>query len=137
MTSDLRTRRPVSIILWILQGLAAVIFLFAALGKFTGVPQSVASFHALGIGDWLRYVVGILEVIGLIALLIPTLCGLAALALTLLMIGATLTQVFAVGTDWVLPLVTLIIVAIIAWGRWPRTIALIDRLRPADRRSAA
>jgi putative oxidoreductase len=128
--SDVRSNRAVSIILWVVQALTALMFLFAALGKFSGVPASVGSFNALGAPDWVRYLVGGLEVIGAVVLLIPPLCGLAALAFGLLMVGAVLTQVFAVGAGWTLPLVMLIIVAIIAWGRWPRTGSLIERLRP-------
>jgi uncharacterized membrane protein YphA (DoxX/SURF4 family) len=134
--TGVRSNRAVSIILWVLQALSALMFLVAALGKFAGAPESVGSFAALGAPDWIRYAVGILEVVGVVALLIPPLCGLAALGFTLLMIGAVLTQVFAVGAGWTLPLVLLIIVAVIAWGRWPRTVRLIDRFRAGSRRAA-
>lgn len=128
-SSGLRGHRAVSIILWVLQAVAALIFLFAALGKFSGAPESVASFAALGAGDWLRYAVGVAEVIGAVALLVPPLSGAAALAFTLLMVGAVLTQVLAVGAGWTLPLGLLVLVVIIAWGRWPRTARLIARIR--------
>lgn len=128
-SSGVRGHRAVSIVLWVFQAVAALIFLLAALGKFSGAPESVASFDALGAGVWLRYTVGVAEVIGAVTLLIPPLCGAAALAFSLLMIGAVLTQVLAVGAGWTLPLGLLVLVVIIAWGRWPRTARLIARIR--------
>ncbi|MFC7621264.1 DoxX family protein [Microlunatus sp. GCM10028923] len=120
--------RPVSVVGWILQVLAAAMFLFTGFGKLTGSAVSVETFDAIGAGDWLRYLTGVLELLGAVGLLVPPLSGLAALCLGLLMIGAVLTQ-FVVGGAWLLPVGLLVVVAVIVWIRWPRTVGLIARIR--------
>lgn len=109
--------RTGNVALWVLQGIAALAFLLAAMGKFTGAEQIVASFEAIGFGVWFRYLIGVLEVAGAVALLVPRLSGVAALAFVGLMVGATIVQLFVVGSGVAAPLVTLLLVAVIAWGR--------------------
>jgi len=46
-----------------------------------GNPQLVGLFEAIGLGQWLRYLTGTLEVAGAILLLIPRMSGLGALML--------------------------------------------------------
>ena len=53
-----------------------------------------ATFAELGAGQWLRYVIGTLEIAGAIGLLIPLFAGLAALALMGVMVGASLSEAF-------------------------------------------
>ncbi|MFD0471445.1 DoxX family protein [Nonomuraea thailandensis] len=85
------------IVLWILQIAGAGFFVMAALGKFAGAEPSVSTFEAIGLGDWFRIAVGVLEVAGAVALLVPRLAGVAALALAGLMAGAVLTEAFVSG----------------------------------------
>lgn len=120
-TTTVKTQnRAWNVLLWIVQSVTALGFLVAALGKFTGDPQITASFDAIGFGDWFRYLIGVLEVAGAIALFVPRLVGLAGLAFTALMVGATITQL-AIGESVVAPLVLLVPSLVVAWGRWPRT----------------
>jgi hypothetical protein len=72
-------------------------------------------------------------VLGAVALLVPILCGLAALAQIALMIGAvTYTAIFfGGGPILILPVVTLVAVSVIAWVRRDRTIALVGWVRRA------
>lgn len=129
-TPDRRTasrKRILDLGLWGLQALLA--FQFAAGGflKLSSDPAMVGTFDAIGVGRGLRYVVGGLEVAGAVGLLIPRLSGPAALGLVGLMVGASATNVFVVGTDPWLPVGFLAVSALIAWGRWPRTTALLGR----------
>ncbi|MDA0636179.1 DoxX family protein [Nonomuraea sp. MCN248] len=110
--------------LWVLQVVAAGVFLMAALGKFTGAEPSASTFEALGWGEWFRYLVGAVEVVGAVALLVPALSGAAALAFTGLMAGATLTEAFVSGGPVAMPLALLVISGVIAWGRRDRTVRL-------------
>src|SRR4051812_11928120 len=71
----------------------AVVFAAAGLAKLGGEPAMVQMFADVGAGAWLRYLVGALEVAGAVGLLVPRLTGAAALGLTGLMIGATVTNV--------------------------------------------
>jgi uncharacterized membrane protein len=85
----------------------------------------------MGLGTPGMYAIGVCEVLGAVALLVPILCGLAALAQILLMIGAVTYTVilFGGGPILILPVVTLIAVSVIAWARRDRTIALVGRVR--------
>ena len=117
-------RRALSIAVWVLQALLALEFVMAGLAKVFGDPVMVEMFATIGIGQWFRYVVGMLELAGAVGVLIPRLSGLAALGLTGLMAGATLTNMLVLGTSPLLPIVLLMVSAVVAWGCWPRTKSL-------------
>jgi hypothetical protein len=90
----------------------------------------VENFDRIGFGDWYMYLVGALELAGAVALLIPLLSGLAGLAFIGLMTGAFLTQLLALdGENAATPLIVMVIVAIIAWGRRRETARLIALLK--------
>lgn len=110
-----------NVALWVLQVLAALWFLMAALGKVTGEVHSVVTFDAIGFGDWFRYLIAVLEVAGAVALFVPRLVGVAALAFVGLLVGAVLIQAFVVGSGVVMPVPLLVVAALIAWGRWSST----------------
>jgi uncharacterized membrane protein YphA (DoxX/SURF4 family) len=57
----------------------------------------VTLFADIGAGQWLRHVVGALELAGAIGLLVPAVAGAAATGLTALMTGALLTRVAVLG----------------------------------------
>jgi uncharacterized membrane protein len=84
-------------------------------------------FGQIGAGQWFRYLIGSLELAGAVGLLIPALSGLAALALSALMAGASITNAFIIHTSPLVPLVFLVISVVVAWGRWPQTRALAAR----------
>ena len=87
-------RRALNIALWVLQVLLALMFVMAGLSKVFGDQTMVEMFATIGIGQWLRYLVGALEIAGAVGVLIPRLSGPAALGLGCLMVGATLTNLF-------------------------------------------
>ena len=111
------TGRVANVALWVAQVVAALAFVWAALGKFTGAPEAVATFDAMGAGAWLAYAIGVLEVLGAVALFVPRLTGLAALAFCALMLGAIVTHLLLAPAGVVLPLFLLVLSALIAWGR--------------------
>ena len=116
-TTTPRRVRPGAVVLWVTQVVLAAMFVMASLPKLTGDPVMVELFDAVGAGQWLRYVVGVLELAGAIGLLVPRLCGLAALGLTMLLVGATLTNIVALGASPAIPLGYLLVAAVIAWFR--------------------
>ncbi|HEX6076888.1 MAG TPA: DoxX family protein [Micromonosporaceae bacterium] len=120
--------KAANIALWVLQALLAFNFAFAAIGKFTGNEQMVATFDKIGWGDWFMYVIAVLELAGVVGLLIPRLSGLAALGFVGLMVGAVITEA-VVGGFVVFPLVLLVLAAIVAYGRRDRTAALLSGSR--------
>src|SRR3712207_4621454 len=122
-------RRALSIALWAPQVLLALVFAMARLAKVFGDPAMVQMFATIGIGQWFRYVVGALEIAGAVGVLIPRLSGLAVLGLIGLMAGGTLNDVIVLGTNPLLPIALMLVSALVAWGRWPRTRALLDALK--------
>lgn len=111
------TRRARTVALWALQIVLAVQFAGAGLLKLSGDPAQVEMFTAIGAGQWLRVVVGVLEVVGAVGVLVPRLAGLAAAGLAALMVGATVTNVVVLGVSPVMPAVPLVIAAFVAWVR--------------------
>jgi putative oxidoreductase len=109
--------RAVNLALWVLQALLAVQFAAGGLAKLAGAPELVELFATIGAGQWLRYVVGALEVAGAVGLLVPRLTRLAALGLATLMVGATVTNLFIIHERPWLPVGLLLVAAVIAWGR--------------------
>ncbi|MEJ8279049.1 DoxX family protein [Pseudonocardia spirodelae] len=106
--------------LWVLQVLLGLFFVLAsALPKFWGDPFAVAIFDGIGLGQWLRYAVGALELAGGIGLLVPRFAAPAAAGLVVVMIGATLTQAFVLhgGVLVVTPIVLGLLAAVIAVAR--------------------
>lgn len=116
--------RFLNIALWVLQVLLALLFAMAGVVKVIGDPATVEMFATIGIGQWFRHLVGVLEIAGAVGVLVPRLSGLAALGLVCLMVGATLTNLFVLGASPLLTIVLLLVSASVAWGRWPRTGAL-------------
>jgi putative oxidoreductase len=121
------TRNAQHVVLWILQLAAAAMFLMAGSAKLAGAPEMVALFDAVGVGQWFRYVTGTMEVSGAILLLVPALAGVGALVLAAVTVGAIFTHHLVIGGSPLLPIVLLVVVGIIAYGRHERTARLLGR----------
>lgn len=122
---------PLNALLWVAQvGVAAYLGIWHAVPKLIGSGSQPEMFDAIGLGQWFRYFVGVLELAGSIGLLIPPLAGLAALGLAGVMVGATFTNLFVIpGGYWAGVTAGLCAVCcFIAWGRWPQTRSLIKGL---------
>jgi putative oxidoreductase len=140
MTSNEDVRKPprstslVNVAVWILQlALAAYLVIFSALSMFTGDEHITETIDRVGLGQWLRYFTATVEVAGAIGLLIPMLCGLAALGLMGVMVGAIITELSVrTPAGAVLPAILLVLFAVVAWYRWPQTKALADRALRRD-----
>jgi putative oxidoreductase len=91
----------------------------------------VELFDELGFGQWLRYAVGLLELVLALCLLVPAVAGLAAIGLVGVMAGAIATEVYVESGRWLLPLVLMLLAAVVAIGRRERTVAMVRRVRPA------
>jgi putative oxidoreductase len=122
------TRVVGNIALWVLQVALAAYFLYSA-SMFFG-DDLVRKFDDIGLGQWLRYLTGSLEIAGAIGLLIPRLCGLAALGLAGVMVGAVGTELFLLDNgDAVLPAILLVLSLVVAWFRRDTILALLAMLR--------
>ena len=77
----------------------------------------VGLFDAIGIGQWFRYLTGVIEVGSAIALLVPSFAVFGALTLVATMIGAVATHLFIVGGSPAMPAVLLLGSAGVVWAR--------------------
>ena len=106
---------------WTLQILCALMFLFAGGSKLAGQQQMVDMFQAIGLGQWFRYLTGIIEVGGALLLLVPSLAFFGAIALAATMVGAVATHLFVIGGAPAAPAVLLVATGAIAFLRRPNS----------------
>ena len=122
-----RHGRLALVALWGTQVALAGMFLLAGYSKLSGIPEMVAMFDAIGLGQWFRYLTGTIEVVSAVALLVPSLAVFGALALIPTMVGAILTHLVVVGGSPVVPALLLIGAMAIAWARRDRVARVISR----------
>jgi uncharacterized membrane protein YphA (DoxX/SURF4 family) len=124
--------RRLNVVLWILQGLLALLYLVAGGSKlWMTVEQMTADVPLPGL--LLRFI-GVAEIVGAFGLVLPGFFGirpgltpLAALGLLCIMTGATLITFVAMGPAMAVgPFTVGVLVAFVFYGRW--------RLRPLPAR---
>ncbi|MEM8834085.1 MAG: DoxX family protein [Pseudomonadota bacterium] len=96
--------------------LLALVFFAAGGAKLGGVPDMVVLYDQIGFGQWFRYLTGILEVGGAIALLIPKTSLYAAALLVCIMIGAIGTHLFLIGGSFMPALVLGLLSTMVAFA---------------------
>lgn len=84
-------------ILWGLRLLLALAFGAAGAAKLAGVPQMVQIFELIGIGQWFRYVTGLVEVTGAVLLLVPATGFFGGLLLAVTMVFGIATHLLVIG----------------------------------------
>jgi hypothetical protein len=114
-----------------LQILLALFFAVAsAAPKLVAHSSATERFDRIGYGDGYMYLVGGLELAGAIALVIPILAGVSALALMGLMIGAFVTQLTVFdGQNALTPVIFFVLLAVVARVRRHHTAQLVARVR--------
>ena len=90
-------------------------FVAAGLSKLAGVEMMVATFDAIGVGQWFRYVTGVIEVVAPILLWIKGREAIGAAALVVTMIGAVIAHLAILGPSAVPALILGILAAIVLW----------------------
>jgi hypothetical protein len=118
-----------NIILWILQILLGLLFLFAGGSKLVmsgeTLTQQMVSTNSIVLPVAFIRFIGVVELLGALGLILPgltnirrSLTPLAALGLTIVMIGAVVLTVMGPGVGMaIVPLVVLILCALVAYGR--------------------
>jgi putative oxidoreductase len=112
--------KTANLAIWILQVLTAIVFLMAGAAKLSGQPMMVEEFGRLGVGQWLRYFTGGLEVGAALLLLAPRLAAVGAFLLVCTMLGAITAHLIKLGGSPAVPIALLLCNLIIAWGRKSR-----------------
>ncbi|HLV01885.1 MAG TPA: DoxX family protein [Acidobacteriota bacterium] len=113
-----------SYILWLIQSLLAVVFLFAG-GVKLFLPLEIPPEHTMP-PEWFLRFIGLAEVTGALGLILPATLGirpgltpLAAAGLVVIMIGATSLTAINFGVSAAMfPFVTGLFAALVAFGRW-------------------
>ncbi len=116
--------RTISVLLWVVQALLALLFLFAGGVKLV-LPVEMMTKDTPLPGPFLRFI-GVAEVLGAMGLILPGLSRirpgltpLAAAGLVTIMIGATALTLTGGGVAAALfPLVVGLLSAFVAYGRW-------------------
>ncbi len=114
----------IGVLLWVLQGVLALLFLFAGTMKFVMPIEEMTKGTSLS-GTFLRFI-GVAEILGGLGLILPgllqikpALTPLAAACLVIIMIGAT---VVTLQTNpplvALLPAITGLLLMFVAYGRW-------------------
>lgn len=114
---DAATNRPgwVGILVWVLRVLVAGLFLFAAFAKLSGNQMMVDEFAVIGLGQWFRYLTGILELAGAILVLIPAVSVAGALILLAVDAGAFVAQAFVLHGDVIHTFVIGAVLGLLIW----------------------
>ena len=118
-----------NIALWIIQVLLALLFLFAGSMKFVMTVEQMNSQSPVVLPGALLHFIGVCEILGGLGLILPMLLRikpiltpLAALGLIVIMIGAiVIAFIGGMPANAIVPIVVLILLALIAYGRWKST----------------
>lgn len=117
-----------NILLWIIQILLALLFLFAGGTKLflsAETLQNMSPPNSIVLPGWFLKFIGLSEVLGALGLVLPGLLRrqqyltpLAAIGLTIIMIGAVVTTVMSLGVrPAITPLIVALLCAFVAYGR--------------------
>ncbi len=119
---DPGTRRNIGVALWVIQVLLAALFLFAGGMKLVTPAEAMAKLMPFPV-PFMRFI-GVCEVLGALGLVVPGLLRvrtgltpLAAAGLVVIMVGAVVVSL-PMGAAALLPLVTGVLAAFVAYGRW-------------------
>ncbi len=112
-----------NIVLWILQVLLGLFFLFAGVMKFIMPVEQMSA--GTGLPGWFFWFIGACETLGGLGLVLPSLLRikprltpLAALGLVIIMIGATVISLKGGVGAALFPFVAGLLLAFVAYGRW-------------------
>ncbi|MFI1756174.1 DoxX family protein [Streptomyces sp. NPDC020571] len=129
-------RRGLRVALRVVQVFLALFFALAsALPKLIGHSSAADSFAEMGWGDVGMYAIGVLELAGAIALVVPVLQSVAAAALSALMVGAFVVQLtYFDGANAATPLVLMVPLLVVARARRGHNEELRRQVRARVRR---
>ena len=96
-----------------------MLFVVAGLVKLSGMAFMVELFASLGLGQWLRYVTALVELTGGVLLIVGHMEYLAALALAVIMVGATAASIIVFDRSPIPPGLTFVALVLLAWKHHP------------------
>jgi len=118
-----------NILLWIVQALLSLLFLFAGTMKFLMPVAEMQKGAPVVFPGWFFHFIGVCEILGGIGLILPALLRIkpgltpiAAAGLCIITLGATIVTAMGSVPMAATPFVTCLLALFVAFGRW--------RLRP-------
>jgi len=121
--------RIMNILLWIVQALLSLFFIFAGVMKFLMPVAEMQKGAPVVFPGWFFHFIGACEILGAIGLILPALLRikpgltpLAAAGLCVITLGATIVTAMGSVPMAAVPFVTCLLALFVAFGRW--------RLRP-------
>jgi uncharacterized membrane protein YphA (DoxX/SURF4 family) len=115
----------VNIILWILQGLLGLLFIFSGVMKFVMSVEEMNAPAPVKLPGLFLHFIGVCEVLGGLGLILPSLLRikpqltpLAAAGLAIITAGATVITLMAPSPMVAVPLITCLLCLFVAYGRW-------------------
>jgi uncharacterized membrane protein len=96
--------------------LAGVFFLVGG-AKLIGRHDMVELFRSIGVGQWLRYVTGVFEVVGAAFMVVPLASGASAVTLGIVMVAATLIELLVLRRPPIAAMACLSAHTYVAWSR--------------------
>jgi putative oxidoreductase len=84
---------------WVLQGAVAAVFFVAGATKLAAAPFEVQLFAQLGLGQWLRIVTGVVQIVGAFALVYPRLAAIGGVWLGFTMLCAVVANLAVLHTS--------------------------------------
>ncbi len=101
--------------IWLLRLMIAGIFIVSALPKLLGQEAMIDIFAAIGLGQWLRVVTGLVEGLGSVLILVPAASGMGAILVLLVDAGAFIAQVGVLHGDIVHTIIIALLIGPLAY----------------------
>ena len=121
-----------SVLLWVLIVLMTVQFTLASIPKLIMSEREVRHFDTWGYGTGFMVLVGVIELMGGLALLLPQTATYGACALIAIMIGAAYTHITSGIGSPATALVNILLLLVILWRRAPEFVTKRLTRRPAN-----
>ncbi|MDF6041812.1 DoxX family protein [Streptomyces sp. JH14] len=124
------TRSRGAVALTVARVALALFFAFSAFAKLIAHESAIETFDRMGWSHGAMYLIGALEMAGAVALLVPLLSGVAAMAFVGLLAGASVVQLTLLDpVNAIMPALLIVLVVLIARDRRDRTAQLIGLVR--------
>jgi uncharacterized membrane protein len=114
-----------NILLWIIQSLLSLLFLFAGIMKFLMPVADMQKGSPVVFPGWFFHFIGVCEILGGLGLILPALLrikpgltSLAAIGLGIITLGATIITAQAAISMAVFPFVVCLLSFLVAFARW-------------------
>ncbi|MGW1092528.1 DoxX family protein [Streptomyces sp. NPDC002596] len=129
-TRESTARSRSAVALTVARVVLALFFAFSAFAKLIAHETAIESFDRMGWSHGAMYLIGALEMAGAIALLVPLLSGVAAMAFAGLLAGASIVQLTLLDPmNAIMPALLIGLVVLIAREQRDRTARLVALIR--------